>query len=105
MSNHFGLIGILSKTLPTMLSGLLQEAMGLSRGPTPQQAPQSAPTLEVAVGSAEPATEIDQVVATQEVGVQGMEVGHVDGAMHMDASPTTMDTSDCAEANVRIRSP
>ena len=47
---------------------------------------------------------IEQVVGTQEVGVQGMEVDYMDGATHMDASPTTMDT-DCAEANVRIRSP
>ena len=87
-----------------MLSGLLQEAMGLSRIPTPQQALQSAPTVEVAVGAAEPERVIDQVVATQEVGVQGMEVDHVDGVTHMDVSPTTMKT-DHAEANVRIRSP
>ena len=95
------IVGILSKTLPNMLSGLLQEAMGLSRIPTSQQAPQSAPIVEVAIGSAEPETMINEVVATQEVGVQGMEVDHMDGATHVDASPTTMDT-DNAEANVRI---
>ena len=98
------IVGILSKTLPDMLSGLLQQAMGLTRL-APQQAPQqSTPTVEVAVGSAEPPTVIDQVVATQDIGVQGMDVLHVDGATNMDAAPTTKDT-DNAEANVSIRSP
>jgi hypothetical protein len=40
-----------------------------------------------------------------DIGVQGMDVSHVDGATDMDAAPTTMDACDNAEANVSIRSP
>ena len=95
------ILGILSKTSPNVLSGLFQEAMGLSRVPIPQQAPQPAPTVEVAVGSAEAERVIDQV----DVGVQGMEVDHVDGAAHNVVSQSTADTSDNEVADVSIRHP
>lgn len=95
------IVGIMSKTLPTMLSGLLQEAMSFARQQTPQPVPQPAPTVEVAVGAAE----IERDVAQAEVGVQGMEVDRVDGATHMEAEPTTEDTPDDEEANVSIRAP
>jgi hypothetical protein len=60
--------------------------------------PQPAPTVEVAVGPAEPEMVIDTAV-------HGVEVSPVDGATHMDASPTNLDESDNAEANVSTRSP
>jgi hypothetical protein len=90
--------GILGKTLPGMLSGLFQEALGASRNPPPQQVPQPTPTMEVAVGPTEPEMVIDTAV-------HGVEVSPVDGATHMDASPTNLDESDNAEANVSTRSP
>jgi hypothetical protein len=90
--------GILNKTLPTMLSGLFQEALGTSRNPPPQQVPQPPPTVEVAVGPAEPEMVIDTAV-------HGVEVSPVDGATHMDASPTNLDESDNTEANVSTRPP
>ena len=93
---------ILRTTLPNMLSGLFQEAMGMARLPPPQQAPPPAPIVEVGGGSTEPQRVIDQVEA---VGVQGMEEDHVDGAAHMVASPSNMETSDNEVANVSIRSP
>ena len=96
--------GILSKTLPNMLTGLLQSVLGLSSS-TPQQVPPPAPTVDVAVGSAEPDRVNNKVGASLEVGVQAMDVVHVDGATHMDTPPTTMDNTNRAEANVSIRSP
>ena len=92
--------GILSKTLPTMLSSLLQEVIGQSRSQPPQQADQSGPsTVEAHVVSAEPAILPDQVVATQQGGVQGMDVDLVDNASHRVASPPAVDAP---EANVSI---
>lgn len=95
------IVGIMNRTLPTMLSGLLQEAMSFARQQTPQPVPQPAPTVEVAVGAAEIERDITQV----EVGVQGMEVDRVDGATHMEAEPATEDTPDDEEANVSIQTP
>ena len=89
---------MLSCTLPTMLSGLIQEAMTLARQSTPQPLPLPAPRVEVGVG----ASEIGRDITQREVAVQGMEVGHVDGATHMESGPTTEDTPDKEEANVSI---
>lgn len=93
------IVGILRSTLPNMLSGLLQEALGLAKNTPPQQVPTPTPTVDVAVGAAEPERVNDQVGSSLPVGVQSVDVSCVD------AAPTTMDTSDKAEVNVSIRSP
>jgi hypothetical protein len=85
---------LLQGTLPNMLSGLLQEALGLAKITPPQQVPTPTPTVDVAVGAAEPERVNDQVGASLPVHVS-----------RVDAAPTTMDTSDKAEGNVSIRSP
>jgi hypothetical protein len=89
---------LLQGTLPNMLSGLLQEALGLAKITPPQQVPTPTPTVDVAVGAAEPERPPDRVGASLPVGVQTVDVSRVD------AEPTTMDTSDNAEVNVSIRS-
>ena len=61
--------------------------------------------MEVVVVSAEPEILPDQVVAMQEVGVQGMDVNHVDEATDMDALALAMDISDNGGANVSNQSP
>lgn len=93
------IVGILRSTLPNMLSGLLQEALGLAKNTPPQQVSTPTPTVDVAVGAAEPERVNDQVGASIPVGVQAVDVSDVD------AAPTTVDTSDKAEVSVSIRSP
>jgi hypothetical protein len=92
------IVGILRSTLPNMLSGLLQEELGLAKITPPQQVPTPTPTVDVAVGAAEPERVNDQVGASLPVGVQAVDVSR------MDAAPTTMDTSDKTEVPVSIRS-
>ena len=76
---------------------MLAEALVIARTPTPQPT-LLATTPKVARGAVEPATVVDRVVDTEEVGVQYMEVETVDGA----TPQTAMDTEN-AEANVSIQ--
>jgi hypothetical protein len=100
------ILGILSKTLPNLLSGLLQEAIGQARVQPSHQAIQRATSVEVAIVSAAPELPLGRVdIATQEVGVQGMDVDQVDEATHMDASTLAVDAVDTADANVSSHSP
>ena len=82
------IVGILSKTLPNMLTGLLQEAIGQVKIQPSLQAPALAPAVDVAVGPSEPTITIERVdPPTHEVGVQSMDVDKVDEATDMDALP------------------
>lgn len=97
---------ILCKTLPTMLTGMLQEAMGAVRiQPSPTPPPLST-AVHVAVGPSEPASTTERVdPSTNEVGVQGMDVEQVDEATAMDELPIAADSPNTGITNVSIHSP
>ena len=100
------IVGILSKTLPNMLSGMLADAIGQVRLQPSIQAQALPPPVDVGVGPSEPASTIERVdPSTHEVGVQGMHVDQVDDATGMDALPLAADSANIGDANVSIHSP
>jgi hypothetical protein len=73
--------------------GLFQEAMGQAKVVPTEQAPRMTSSVKVA-NSARPKIPLNRVDhATQEVGVQGMDVDRVDKSTHMDAPTLAVDAS------------
>jgi len=94
------IVGILSKILPQMLLGLFQEAMGQAKVLPSEQAPRMTSSVKV-TNSARPKNPLNRVDhATQEVGVQGMDVDRMDKSTHMDATTLPVDSPTTANANV-----